>query len=80
VDKVYSPEEAGEVLGLSADAIRRLCNDGLIAHTRIGKRKGARIRIRERALEAFMDAHEVPAVDRTNPVLAEIRRRRREAS
>jgi excisionase family DNA binding protein len=78
VDKLLSPEEAGEILGIGAEATRRLCSDGHLTHIRWGA-KGARIRIRRRDLDAFIDAHEVPAADRSKPVLDQLRRRKQSA-
>lgn len=78
IDKLLSPEEAGEILGIGADATRRLCSDGHLTYVRLGQdRQRGRIRIRPRDLEAFIDSRLVPAADRTNPVLAQLKQGRR---
>lgn len=78
MERLLSPEEAGEILGIGAEATRRLCSDGHLAYVRLGQdRQRGRIRIRPRDLQAFIDSRLIPATDHTNPRLAELRRGRR---
>ena len=75
MERLLSPEEAGEILAVTADTVRRLCKDGRLAHVKLGER--SRVRIRPRDLEAFIDARVVPVKDTANPALVRIRERRK---
>jgi excisionase family DNA binding protein len=78
MDRLLSPDQAGEILGIGTEATRRLCNDGHLAYVRLGNSKNGRIRIRPSDLQAFIDARTVQARPaEQNPALARIRDRRR---
>lgn len=73
MDRLLSPEQAGEILGITADTVRRLAKNRHLTSVKLG----GRVRIRPGDLQAFIDSRVVEAVDRTNPTLARIHERRR---
>jgi excisionase family DNA binding protein len=78
VERLLRPDEAGAILGITADAIRRLARDGRIAHVKLGEKDGGRMRFRPSDLQAFIDGRVVAARPaEPNPALARIRDRRR---
>jgi len=76
MERLLSPEEAGEYLGLTADAVRRLAKAGHITHVKLGDKASSRTRFRVRDLEAYVNTRVVEATDRTNSKLVSIRQRR----
>lgn len=51
----------GDYLGYTESAVRRLVRDGVIPVVKIGGRKRSRIRVRQSALDALIEASTTPA-------------------
>ena len=53
--------QVGDYLGYTESAVRRLVRDGVIPIVKIGGRKRSRIRVRQSALDALIEASTTPA-------------------
>ena len=81
MDKLLTPEQAAEALGLTADTIRRMARAGRIAYVKLGGHDRGRMRFRPADLQAFIDSQLVPAQQPSaNPLVSQLKRRNRKAS
>ena len=65
-DPLLDVWETSDYLGYTEPAVRRLIRDGVIPVIKIGGRAKSRVRIRQSALDALIEASTTPA--RTGPL------------
>ncbi len=57
-EKMYTPDEVAEALGVSVQMVRRLCKNGGLGNVKLGYN---RVRISQSDLTAFMEQRYRPA-------------------